>query len=705
MALCLAGLLPALGAAQTRSLEPVTTFGHYDNSVGSSDAASAGTVTRRLIANRPALRPGEVLEFVPGVIVTQHSGDGKANQYFLRGFNLDHGTDFATYVDGMPVNSVTHAHGQGYTDLNFLIPELVGRIQYRKGPYRAQDGDFASAGTARIALVDKLARQEAALTLGERGYARALLMGPLSGAATDEEGSASSSLYALEAAQNDGPWTLPEGLHRFAGVLRHADRVGATRYTLTAMAYASQWRSTDQIPARALASGEIGRYDTIDPSDGGRSSRFSLSGSARGDLADGGWDATAYLVRSRLKLWSNFTYFLDHPDEGDQFEQAEQRTTLGGSLSRRWRLGVAEASSTGVGEQVVAVGLDLRHDRLSPVGLYDTVARQRRAVTQEARVRETQWGLWAEHQMQWTPWLRHVAGLRVDQAQFDVRSSVPGNSGDADDAIVSPKLSLVFGPWMGSGSPLLERSEFFLNYGHGFHSNDARGTTASVDAKSGDPVDRVPGLVKSRGAELGLRSEPVPGWQASLAFWRLNLDSELVYVGDAGTTEAARASRRHGVELNQHWQLDGLGLQGWLLDLDLAASKARYRGDDPDGAGQRVPGAVDRVASLGLTYDAQGTWFGHFQVRHFGPRDLVEDGSQRSQSTTLAYLRAGYRYRPGIKFTLDVFNLFNQKRSDIDYYYGSCLKSNGLCPAGGVEDRHFHPVEPRSLRVTMNLAW
>ena len=686
-------------AASARSAEPVQApelpavevLGHYDNGVGSSDAASAGTVTRRLIANRPALRPAEVLEFVPGVVVTQHSGDGKANQYFLRGFNLDHGTDFATFVDGMPINSVSHAHGQGYTDLNFLIPELINRIDYNKGPYRAQDGDFANAGSARIGLVDKLAAHEATVTIGERGYLRTLLAGPLG---TPAAAGGHDTLYAVEAAKNDGPWTTPEGIHRFSGALRHTIREGDARLSLTALAYSAHWRSTDQIPARAVDDGSLGRYDAVDATDGGRTSRASLSANGRLDTGDGGWwQANAYAVSSRLKLWSNFTYFLDNPVDGDQFEQAEHRTTLGANLQRRFKLPGED--------QALTLGADLRHDRLSPVGLYDTTARQRRSVTQEAQVRETGWGLWAEHQNQWTPWLRHVAGLRFDKADFEVDSSVAGNSGKAHDDTVSPKLSLIFGPWADADHALLKRTEAFVNLGQGFHSNDARGTTASVDAKSGDPVDRVPGLVKSRGGELGLRTEPLPGWQASLAWWRLNLGSELVYVGDAGTTEATRASSRHGIEINQHLQLDKMGLAGWLLDLDLSASKARYRGEDTEGAGDRVPGAVNHVASLGLTYSGDAPWFGHFQLRHFGPRDLVEDGSVRSKATTLGYLRVGYRVSPKLRVALDVFNLFNERASDIDYLYESRLASE----PDAVTGRHFHPVEPRSLRLTVTASF
>jgi len=273
--------LPALAgspaAAQTApimaaatQLEPVTVQGNYLNAVGSSDAASQGTVTSKLIESRPTLRPAEVLEFVPGVIVTQHSGDGKANQYFLRGFNLDHGTDFATFVDGMPVNMPTHAHGQGYSDLNWLIPELVSRIDYKKGPYYAEEGDFSSAGAAHIKLFGELPKGIASLTLGEHRYERALLTRSLKTGDGD-------LLYAIEAAHNNGPWDSPEKFHRVNGVLRYNFNDAISRSSVTAMAYSAGWNSTDQIPQRAVDQGLIGRFGAIDPTDGGQTARYSLS--------------------------------------------------------------------------------------------------------------------------------------------------------------------------------------------------------------------------------------------------------------------------------------------------------------------------------------------------------------------------------------------------------------------------------------------
>lgn len=664
-------LIAGTALAADGRLDTVEVIGHYENGVGTSDAASAGTVTAKLLENRPALRPGEVLEFVPGVIVTQHSGDGKANQYFLRGFNLDHGTDFATSIAGMPVNMRTHAHGQGYTDLNFLIPELVERIDYKKGPYYAEHGDFANAGAADMALFDKLPRGIASLTVGENQFVRGLV-------ADSTDVGTGTLLYALELSHNNGPWDEPENFHKNNGVLRYSDGDRNNGFSVTGMAYSARWDSTDQIPQRAVASSLIDRFDSLDPSDGGETHRYSLSFEGARSDANGRSDIAVYAIKSDLKLYSNFTYFLDNPDDGDQFEQAEQRRVFGFATGHTWFGTLLGRKSD------TRVGLEGRYDDLDPVALYSTVDRSKLSTTRRDQVKEGSAGVYVSNTTQWNDWLRTILGARFDSYHFDVDSLIEQNSGTKNDSITSPKLSIVLGPWA--------QTEFFINYGEGFHSNDARGTTQRLTVKDGDPTDPVTPLVKARGAEIGARTEIVPGLQSSIALWQLKLDSELVFVGDAGDTEATRASKRYGVEWSNHYVANE-----WLLiDLDLSASHARFTGDDPGG--NYIPGAVDRIASFGVTLADLGPWFAEFQVRYFGPRPLIEDDSVRSKSTTLAYLRGGYRLSRDWRATVDIFNLFDRKVSDIDYYYASRLQGE---PADGVEDRHFHPVEPRTARVSL----
>ena len=658
-------------AQDVPKIDTVNIAGHYDNAVGTSDAASQGVVNASLIANRPALRVGELLEFVPGMIVSQHSGDGKANQYFLRGFNLDHGTDFASFVDGMPLNMRSHAHGQGYTDLNFLIPELVQRIEYKKGTYFANEGDFASAGAAHIRLADKLENGIASLSLGKNAYQRAVI-------ADSTTAMNGQLLYGLELDRNDGPWDNPEKVRKTIGTLRYSQGNQAQGYNLTAMAYKNSWNATDQIPLRAVQSGQIGRFGAVDPSDGGNTSRYSLSYAMHQRSQNSLFEMDAFAVQSSLNLFSNFTYFLTNPDDGDQFHQNEQRRMLGVNISQAWFNTVSGL------EMRNKIGVQYRYDKLSPVGLYNTIARKLTSSIREDQVKEASAGFYAENSTQWLPKFRTIVGLRYDAYDFNVRSSIEGNSGKAKDNIVSPKLSLIFGPW--------DKTEFFLNAGNGFHSNDARGTTQTRLPDGGESTPVTP-LVKTLGSELGMRTELVSGLQSSLSLWRLNIASELLFIGDAGETEASRASRRTGIEWNNHY----IAAPWLLFDFDLAASRARYTQNDV--AGNYIPGSIDNVASFGITISELGRWHAGLELRYFGPRPLIENNSVQSKATALAYGRIGYKFDDKTKLTIDVFNLFNKQASDIDYYYRSRLHGE---PADGVDDIHFHPVEPRSLRLTLS---
>jgi TonB dependent receptor/TonB-dependent Receptor Plug Domain len=663
-----------VSADDSISLERISVIGNYDNGLGTSDAASQGVVTRNLIENRPALRTGELLEFVPNLIVSQHSGNGKANQYYLRGFNLDHGTDFATFVDRVPVNMRTHAHGQGYTDLNFLIPELVNRIDYNKGPYFAEEGDFASAGSAHMHLLNHLPTGIANTTFGTYGYQRAVLANSYS--LLD-----GNLLYGLEINHNNGPWDNPENLKKLSGVLRYSNGTERDGFNLTAMAYHNQWDSTDQIPLRAVRSNAIDRFDTIDDTNGGESSRYSLSFARYFQDQNEALHFNIYALRSKLDLYSNFTYFLNNPIDGDQFNQSEDRATVGFNVTKTWftdTFGLAIQNK---------VGIQTRYDDLSPVALFNTVASKRTSRIRSDEVRELSNGFFAENNTQWHEKFRSVVGLRFDQYYFDVKSSIQANSGKEQDHITSPKLSLIFGPWA--------ETEFFINYGEGFHSNDARGTTQTV-LPNGDPALPVTALAASRGSEVGIRTEIIPNLQSSLAIWQLNLDSELLYIGDAGETEPTRASKRKGIEWSNHYIAND-----WLLfDFGLAFSQTRYKRDD--GSGQYIPGSLGRVMSFGATVNNLNNWSGAFQLRHFGPRPLIEDNSVKSNSTTIAYARVAYQFNPKTKVTLDVFNLFNRKQSDIDYFYTSRLNGEGI---DGVEDKHFHPVEPISVRLTLNYSF
>lgn len=643
--------------------------------VGVASAASQGAITAAQLEARPVMRPGEVLETVPGLIISQHSGEGKANQYYLRGFNLDHGTDFSTTVAGVPVNTPTGAHAHGYADLSFLIPELVSGVQFKKGPYFADEGDFSAAGAANINYVSHLERPLLRVSSGHDGWRR------LFGAASPGLGRG-RLLGAVEVNRNDGPWVRPDDYRKANAVVRYSQGDNRNGVSITGMGYWSRWDATDQIADRAIGSGLISRFGGLDSTDGGEANRQSVAVELQRSSGPSSVRATAFVLRNSLNLFSNFTYFLDDPERGDQFEQAERRIAVGGRVTYR-RLGHVFGRHAESG-----IGMQLRHDRLQPVGLYHTAARQRLSTTREDQVGQAMGGVHAQTEIEWARTLRTTVGVRADVYRFAVTSDNPRNSGRGAAGLVSPKLGAVVGPWAGT--------ELYLNAGMGFHSNDARGATIRVDPASGAAVDPVTPLVRARGAEVGVRTVRVRGLQSTVALWYLGLDSELLFVGDAGTTEPGRPSRRVGVEWTNY-----LRVAPWLtLDGDLALSRARFR--DGDAAGHHIPGALDRVISGGISVEPRLPVFGSVRVRHFGPRPLIEDASVESRGTTLWNGEAGYRISSRARVVLELFNIFDADASDIDYFYRSRLPGE---PAAGIEDLHTHPALPRSARIGLQFLF
>ena len=640
------------------------------------ESSSERTITGERLLERPIMRPAEVLEAAPGLIITQHSGEGKANQYFLRGFNLDHGTDLSINVDGMPVNMPTHGHGQGYADLNFLIPELISTMQVRKGPYFAQEGDFSSAGAVHLNYIDKIDRNLWLTSLGSFGYGRGLAI------ASHQVGQG-QVLFAGEASAYNGPWDTPDRLRKLNTVMRYSQGTADNGFSVTGMAYVNRWNSTDQVAERAVTSGLIGRFGTLDPTDGGNANRFSLSGRWEQSGKDSATRANAYVINSSLNLYNNFTYFLNDQTNGDQFRQSDRRTILGGQASHTFK------GDVGGRPMETEVGFQTRHDRIS-VGLEDTVARQTWNVVRSDFVRQTSGAVYVENRYKLTEWFRTSLGLRGDTYLVDVNSNLAANSGKATDSIVSPKFGMVFGPWA--------KTELFFNAGRGFHSNDARGVTIAIDPRSGLSADKVPLLVRAHGAEIGIRSQMLDGFDSSITLFGLDYKSEILFVGDAGTTEPSRPSRRYGVEWANHYKY-----ASWLsFDVDLTWSHARFTAPDPSNAaiGNFVPGAPTMIAAAGFTIgDDNKGWFGSARLRFFGPRPLDEERSISSKATTLVNGRVGYAFDNGIKLQLDALNLFNVKAEQIAYAYESRLSNEG---AGPPPDRHYHPVEPLAVRLTLS---
>lgn len=645
--------------------------------IGISDAASQGYITQKQLEARTVYRPGEVLEATPGLIVSQHSGEGKANQFYLRGINLDHGTDLRTTVDGMLVNERSHSHGQGWTDLNFLIPEITSGLEYRKGPYYADEGDFSSAGAVSVMYADQLDQGIASAGIGENGYKRLLL-------ADSPKVGNGNLLYALELYKNDGPFKNPDDYKKINGVLRYSEGNSANGFNLSAMAYKAKWNATDQIPQRAIDSGYISnRFDAIDKTDGGEAHRYSVSSAWHQSTATNATNINAYILHNKLDLYSNFTYFLDNPVDGDQFYQPDRRTTTALNADHSWQMPFLGFKSEN------KVGLQFQNDNIYN-GLLNTKARHRLSVTRQDHIVENSVGIYFQNTAYWTEKFRTIAGVREDYYHNKVNSDLAVNSGIANDSQASPKLSLIFGPWA--------KTEYYFNIGSGFHSNDARGTTISVDPKNPTvAATRESPIVKSNGFEIGARSEFIPGLQSSLALYRLDFDSELLFAGDAGSTaDTGRASRRVGFEFSNYYKPTD-----WMtIDADIAYARARYRDSDP--VGNRIPGSIEGVASLAMSIDHLGPYYGGLQLRYFGPRPLIEDNSVRSKSTATLNGRIGYKINPKVTVNLEGYNLTNRKDSAIDYYYTSRLPgepADGV--SGGANGIHFHPIESRSFRINL----
>ena len=692
--------------------------------VSSMDAASTGDVTHEELQEQPYSRPGAILENVPGLIVTQHSGEGKANQYFLRGFNLDHGTDLATEVDNMPINMPTHAHGQGYTDLNFLIPELVGDLHYKKGPYYADEGDFATAGAVRMGLLNEV-DDTATIGFGEDGYRRALLMG-----STKMKSGILTS--AGEVYHNDGPWQNSDDYNRLNGVLRYFKGSDQDYFTVTAMAYHGAWNSTDQGPQSAIDDGLISRFGTLAPTDGGQSSRSSLSFNRVNQTESGTTAFSAYVIKYKLDLWSTFVYDLtasdlgtlgDTQDNQDQMLQHDNRTVYGFKGSKSWFASFGSLQMTNL------VGVQARVDDIADVGIDATIERQLNpnasdavnGVKADASVMESNGAVYAENNTRWNDVVRTVLGLREDAFTFDTKDKMlnssdqcvynpnltPGggdplgcDSGAKKATMFSPKLGIILGPWA--------RTAYFINVAEGYHSNDARGVT-----RSGEDPDVQPAtpLTRAKAAEVGIRSIPLPGWETSVDAFLLKLKSELVFSGDAGDTSPSGATTRTGVELGNRFHFNN-----WLSG-DVNASFTRARFDSPtppddlgcgdaDGTGHAclttpayvgryIPNSPTTVVDAGLSMVRPSGWFGSVRARYYGETPLVEDDSIKSSPYTTFDMGFGYQKVKDWKVAIDVFNITDKKWNDITYYYAVRLPGQ----ANAAPDYVVHSGIPRTVRA------
>ena len=686
------------GTTNINYLPQVVVIGRQDSLLGIADSATQGTTGASQIADRPILRSGEILETVPGVIITQHAGGGKANQYFLRGFNLDHGTDFAVFLDDMPLNLPSHAHGEGYADMNTVIPEFVERLDYEKGPYYADVGNYSSAGSAHLAFYQTLPHDFVTLEGGTYGFERGVF-------GTSQKLGPGNILYGGEAYHDDGPWVHPDDYRKFNGILTYSQGDEVNGFSITARGYYGKWNSSDQVAASFAATNFFG---AIDPSDGGTSQRYSLQ--AEWHRADAGSETkiTVYAFYYYLDLFSDFTYFLTDPVQGDQFEQQDRREVAGldahHTLFNHWFN--REVENT--------FGLQARNDWINN-GLYQTEDRVRvqktdvqndgsvlPADTDVNDLTDTQFGFYVENKIQWAEKLRSVAALRGDLDYFDVNSLTnPTNSGTASTFLPSPKLSFIFGPWL--------KTELYLQGGYSFHSNDGRGATQTQEPISatnpnGGPTAKIPVLIQTRGAEIGLRTVVVPRLQSTVSLWYLHSDSELEQDGDTGGTVASQqSSARYGVEWGNYFTLT----KHLALDFDAADSVARFNSVDAVDAapgspgGDHVPEAVGAVISSGITLHDFHGFSASLRLRYFGPRDLTSDGVYKSSETVLLNAQAGYQINKTWRVSVEALNLLDRRDHDIDYAYTSQVSPTAKASFQDV----FHPVEPFQIRAGLTASF
>jgi hypothetical protein len=747
----------------------VNVQGREDDLIGIAESGTQGTVGAAEIQDRPILRSGEVLETVPGLIITQHAGGGKANQYFLRGFNLDHGTDIAIFLDDMPLNLPSHAHGEGYSDMNTVTPEFVKRVDFEKGPYYANVGNFSSAANAHVEFAKTLPENFVKVEGGTHTYGRAVF-GKL------QMLGAGNLLYGLEEYYYNGPWVHPDGFNKLNGLLTYSQGDDADGLSVTAHAYHGKWNSSDQIPVAAQSL--VGFFGTLNPSDGGHSQRYSMQGEWHHQDGNSESKISAYVFYYDMNLFSDFTYYLVDYNKGDQFNQQDRRwvagfdahhtifstwygrkmsNTFGFQLRNDWinnglyrsenRVRTAKTDYSATGASFFRVGSssgptcvtipnsDITLDLTLPDGttatttVPNTTCPTLPATTERDNFTDTIGSAYVENKIQWASKFRSVLALRGDQEKFVVTSLAysadvnAANSGSATKFLPSPKASLIFGPW--------SNTEFYLQGGFSFHSNDGRGATQTIEPVSPDnPYPNtsntpISPLVQTKGGEIGVRTTAIPHLQSTLSLWYLHSNSELMQDGDTGGTSASeQSSNRYGLE----WANYYTPTEHLAVDFDIADSRAQFTQIDPDDAaqsvvkaalsvngtpdgtvnwqesgpgGKLVPEAVKVVISSGVSLHDYKGFSSSLRLRYFGPRYLTSDGLYQSSQTVLLNGELGYQFNKEWHVATELLNILNRKDADIDYAYIYQITPTAA-PAFG---RVNHPTEPFLLRFSLGRSF
>ncbi|MGA7683910.1 MAG: TonB-dependent receptor, partial [Terriglobales bacterium] len=698
-----------------------------------------------------------------------------------RGFNLDHGTDFAIFLDGMPLNLPSHAHGEGYSDMNTVVPELVERIDAEKGPYYADVGDYGSAGNAHVVFYKTLPQNFFQVDGGMYQFARFVF-------GVSQKLGKGNLLYGGEAYHDGGPWVHSDNYYKFNGLVTYSQGTEANGFSITTHAYdGARWNSSDQLPYTAIP--VVGFFGALNPSDGGRSQRYSLQGEWHHKGANSETTLMAYGFYYDLNLFSDFTYYLVDPYNGDQFEQQD----------RRWVAGF-DARHTIFGhffgrKTETTFGVQLRNDWIHN-GLFRTEGRVRTsktfytanyldepssldqvavlpADTDLNKFTETIGSPWVTSKIQWASKFRTILALRGDDGKGVITSFTnPTNPNYPNDPypanynpnthqsvakfLPNPKASLIFGPWA--------NTELYVQGGASYHTNDVRGSTQLYEPVSPDypyyntpnPI-KIPFLVQTKGAEVGVRTAAVPQLQSTVEVWYLHSNSELLQDGDTGGTSASvQSSNRYGIEVGNYYT----PTEHLVLDTDFADSRAIFTQNDPDDStfytstptgpqlcarnsncfgliptgggtyqqnpnGKEVPEAVRWVVAAGATLQDYKRFSASLRLRYFGPRPLTSDAIYTSPSTALVNLGASYKFNKTWSLMGEVLNVFNRRDHDVDYAYvsqitpaaglglpgtppttlvGQELVANAV-NANAAFTRVMHPVEPVQARFTLRYSF
>ena len=698
------------------SLSEITVTAQRLELLGTASTASEGIVTDQEIQLLPTYRPGQLLETVPGLIVTLHSGEGKANQFLMRGYNLDHGTDLETYVDGMPINQPTHAHGQGYTDLNFMIPELADSMTYTKGPYYANVGDFGAVGSVHVDYRDTI-QDQLSTTVGTLGYQRLFA----SGSQSLGDG---HLLTAVEIQHYDGPFTTPDDARKENFVLRYSAGDEYNGYSITGMAYHQLWTNTTDIPLRAIEEGIVSnRFDTLDPTDGGRAWRASFSVDEHAVIGTGQLTSSAFFIDNQLHMWNNFTHYLVNPDAGDQEEQFENRRAYGGQMNYTLPAPLGDIPNQ------VSVGLLTRYDNLR-VGRLPTEDRapltgadDPAAFYNDDQVYLFSVAAYAQTITHWTSSLRTVLGFREDyQHGTDVdylaalhETAGYTNGGTVGQALPQPKGSLIY--------TVNDSLELYASAGRGFHSADLRGVNQDTSVDLGLPHTAL--LSKQEGQEVGARANFGPNMTATLAIYNLWQQSESILNPDVGQDVAGPPSRRYGFELNVTYKINQ-----WLeLYGSGSGNHTRFTRAFDDGTGHEGTYITDApivTGLLALYLTDLGPWSGGLNYRYLGSYPLssgpcndaaaIHDFPGVATSCANAPTALGQVSGKGFgelnldiryalpdqwSMALGIYNLLNTHAPAAEFWYVDRLRSEVGDYPDGRADIHEHPLEPLTARFTL----